>query len=116
VRILDGPDQIDRHRCSYNRQELVHQQESWATSARRLNYACEHWIKPDENPHGAEDVTKKREEKRDPEMHQTKKGNQWYFGMKAHVGVDSKTSRFSCMKFLGVSGVFDYARLISDSR
>jgi IS5 family transposase len=27
---------------------------------------------------------------RDPEMHQTRKGNQWYFGMKAHVGVDSK--------------------------
>ena len=24
-------------------------------------------------------------------MHQTKKGNQWYFGMKAHVGIDSKT-------------------------
>ena len=35
--------------------------------------------------------TKNREEKRDPEMHPTKKGNQWYFGMKAHVGVDSKT-------------------------
>src|SRR5260370_12136076 len=35
--------------------------------------------------------TKNREEKRDPEMHQTKKGKQWYFGMKAHVGVDSKT-------------------------
>jgi transposase, IS5 family len=28
---------------------------------------------------------------RDPEMHQTKKGNQWYFGMKAHVGVDAGT-------------------------
>jgi len=27
----------------------------------------------------------------DPEMHQTKKGKQWYFGMKAHMGVDSKT-------------------------
>ena len=27
---------------------------------------------------------------RDPEMHQTKKGNQWYFGAKAHIGVDSK--------------------------
>ena len=27
----------------------------------------------------------------DPEMHQTKKGNQWYFGMKAHFGVDSRT-------------------------
>jgi IS5 family transposase len=35
--------------------------------------------------------TKNREQKRDPDMHQTKKGNQWYFGMKAHVGVDSKT-------------------------
>src|SRR5450631_118935 len=35
--------------------------------------------------------TKNREQKRDPERHQTKKGNQWYFGMKAHVGVDSKT-------------------------
>ena len=35
--------------------------------------------------------TKNQEQQRDPEMHQTKKGNQWYFGMKAHVGVDSKT-------------------------
>src|SRR6202790_500600 len=35
--------------------------------------------------------TKNREQKRDPEMRQTKKGNQWYFGMKAHVGVDSHT-------------------------
>src|SRR5665213_338624 len=34
--------------------------------------------------------TKNDAGKRDPEMHQTKKGNQWYFGMKAHVGVDSK--------------------------
>ena len=36
--------------------------------------------------------TKNREQKRDAEMHQTKKGKQWYFGMKAHVGVDSKTT------------------------
>jgi len=28
--------------------------------------------------------------KRDPEMHQTKKGNQWFFGLKTHIGVDSK--------------------------
>jgi IS5 family transposase len=35
--------------------------------------------------------TKNQGQQRDPEMHQTKKGNQWYFGMKAHVGVDSKT-------------------------
>jgi IS5 family transposase len=34
--------------------------------------------------------TKNDEGKRDPQMHQVKKGNQWYFGMKAHVGVDSK--------------------------
>jgi IS5 family transposase len=34
--------------------------------------------------------TKNREQQRDPEMHQTKKGNQWHFGMKAHIGVDSR--------------------------
>ena len=35
--------------------------------------------------------TKNAEKARDPEMHQTKKGNQWYFGMKAHFGVDSRS-------------------------
>ena len=34
--------------------------------------------------------TKNRSGQRDPEMHQTRKGNQWYFGLKAHIGVDSK--------------------------
>ena len=32
--------------------------------------------------------TKNDKGERDPEMHQTKKGNQWYFGMKVHIGVD----------------------------
>jgi IS5 family transposase len=35
--------------------------------------------------------TKNKSGARDPEMHQTKKGNQWYFGMKAHIGVDADT-------------------------
>jgi IS5 family transposase len=35
--------------------------------------------------------TKNRERARDPEMHSTKKGNQWYFGMKVHIGADSRT-------------------------
>jgi transposase, IS5 family len=35
--------------------------------------------------------TKNADGERDPEMHQTKKGNQWYFGMKAHIGVDSQS-------------------------
>jgi IS5 family transposase len=35
--------------------------------------------------------TKNAGKARDPDMHQTKKGNQWYFGMKAHIGVDSRT-------------------------
>ena len=35
--------------------------------------------------------TKNAKRERDPEMHQTKKGNQWYFGMKAHIGVDAET-------------------------
>ena len=34
--------------------------------------------------------TKNKARKRDPQMHQTRKGNQWYFGMKAHIGVDAK--------------------------
>ena len=33
--------------------------------------------------------TKNKKGERDPEMHQTKKGNQWHFGMKAHIGVDA---------------------------
>src|SRR5207245_11723016 len=33
--------------------------------------------------------TKNEKGERDPEMHQTKKGNQWYLGMKAHIGVDA---------------------------
>jgi IS5 family transposase len=35
--------------------------------------------------------TKNAEGERDPEMHQVKKGNQWYFGMKAHIGVDAQS-------------------------
>jgi len=35
--------------------------------------------------------TKNRDGKRDPEMHQTKKGNQWHFGMKEHIGVDAES-------------------------
>jgi IS5 family transposase len=35
--------------------------------------------------------TKNAEGERDPEMHQTKKGNQWHFGMKAHIGADAES-------------------------
>ncbi|MEY2932845.1 MAG: hypothetical protein RL033_3594 [Pseudomonadota bacterium] len=35
--------------------------------------------------------TKNASGERDPEMHQSKKGNQWYFGMKAHIGVDAES-------------------------
>ena len=35
--------------------------------------------------------TKNADKARDPEMHQTRKGQQWYFGMKMHIGVDSRT-------------------------
>lgn len=35
--------------------------------------------------------TKNKDGKRDPEMHQTKKGNQWHFGMKAHIGTDAES-------------------------
>ncbi|MEL7088929.1 MAG: IS5 family transposase [Planctomycetota bacterium] len=35
--------------------------------------------------------TKNKDGRRDPEMSQSKKGNQWYFGMKAHIGVDARS-------------------------
>lgn len=35
--------------------------------------------------------TKNQDGERDPEMHQTKKGNEWHFGMKAHIGVDAES-------------------------
>lgn len=35
--------------------------------------------------------TKNKSARRDPDMSQTKKGNQWYFGMKTHIGVDAKS-------------------------
>lgn len=35
--------------------------------------------------------TQNKDKQRDPDMHQTRKGNQWYFGMKTHIGVDSKS-------------------------
>lgn len=40
---------------------------------------------------GAPSSTKNAEGKRDPEMHQTRKGKMWHFGMKLHIGVDSHT-------------------------
>ncbi len=35
--------------------------------------------------------TKNKDKARDPEMHSSKKGNQWYFGMKAHIGADAES-------------------------
>ena len=40
---------------------------------------------------GAPSSTKNADNARDPEMHQTRKGQQWYFGMKLHIGVDSQS-------------------------
>ena len=40
---------------------------------------------------GAPSSTKNADKARDPEMHQTRKGRQWYFGMKMHIGVDSRS-------------------------
>ena len=40
--------------------------------------------------------TKNKAKARDPEMHSTRKGNQYYFGMKAHIGTDAEIGRASC--------------------
>lgn len=52
----------------------------------------------DSNLISAPASTKNREKKRDPEAHSTKKGNTWYFGYKAHVGVDRDTGLAHTLK------------------
>jgi len=42
--------------------------------------------------------TKNRDKSRDPDMHSTKKGNQWYFGMKAHIGADLQSGLVHSLK------------------
>ena len=46
--------------------------------------------------------TKNKDRTRDPEMHSSKKGNQWYFGMKAHIGADAESGLVHTV--LGTSG------------
>jgi len=46
--------------------------------------------------------TKNKSKARDPEMHSSKKGNQWYFGMKAHIGVDADSGLVHTVR--GTSG------------
>jgi IS5 family transposase len=46
--------------------------------------------------------TKNEDKARDPEMHQSKKGNEWYFGMKAHIGVDADSGLVHTVR--GTSG------------
>jgi IS5 family transposase len=41
---------------------------------------------------GAPSSTKNGDKARNPEMHQTKKGQQWYFGMKMHISVDTNSA------------------------
>ncbi len=41
--------------------------------------------------------TRNKKKERDPQMRQTRKGHQWYFGMKAHLGVDSRTRLIHCV-------------------
>ena len=58
-------------------------------SARASRWAPARWSMPRSSPPRPPPRT--RTKRRDPAMHQTRKGNQWYFGMKAHIGVDSQT-------------------------
>jgi IS5 family transposase len=46
--------------------------------------------------------TKNKDKKRDPDMHSSKKGNQWYFGMKAHIGADADSGLVHTVR--GTSG------------
>jgi len=58
--------------------------------------------------------TKNKERQRDPEMHQTRKGQQWYFGMKAHIGADrdSKLVHTVVVTAANVSDITQTAQLL----
>ena len=59
--------------------------------------------------------TKNKDRTRDPEMHSSKKGSQWYFGMKAHIGVDAESGLVHTVR--GTSGhVSDIAEANSLAR
>ena len=60
--------------------------------------------------------TKNQEKKRDPEMHSTKKGNQWYFGMKCHTGVDAYSGLVHTLEVTpaNTSDVSQAAKLLRD--
>jgi len=53
--------------------------------------------------------TKNKDKQRDPEMHQTKKGNQWYFGLKAHIGAD-RDSKLVHTVVVSAANVADIAK------
>jgi IS5 family transposase len=59
--------------------------------------------------------TKNREKQRDPDAHQTKKGNQWHFGYKAHIGVDKDSGLVHNVKMpaANVSDVATTPQLLS---
>ena len=59
---------------------------------------CLHSMRVDATLIAASPSTKNKLGKRDPEMSQTKKGNQWYFGLKAHIGVDAKSGLVHIVK------------------
>jgi IS5 family transposase len=52
-------------------------------------------------------LTKNEKQERDPEMKQTKKGNQWYFGLKKHIGEDAKQGHVHSVA-TGAASVSDY--------
>lgn len=50
--------------------------------------------------------TKNADKKRDPEMHQVAKGKNWFFGMKLHIGVNSRTGLAHSAVVTAATGVF----------
>jgi IS5 family transposase len=58
--------------------------------------------------------TKNEKRERDPDMHQAKKGNQWHFGMKAHIGADDESGLVHTVvsTAANVSGISQTAELL----
>jgi IS5 family transposase len=58
--------------------------------------------------------TKNKSGKRDPEMHQTQKGNNWHFGMKAHIGLDAESGLVQLKRRQAIEPIIGHLK--SDNR
>jgi IS5 family transposase len=94
--ILRFRHRLEKHKLAEQILRIVNEQLSERGLLLKVGTAIDATLIP------APSSTKNKDKARDPEMHSSKKGNQWYFGMKAHIGVDAESGLVHTVR--GTSG------------